>query len=279
MDPSGSAGATPLDDIAYLARSTNRVAALTRLAEGSHTRRELHEATGISQPTLGRLLDGFEDRGWATLDRTSDRTYELTPFGEVLAAEFDTLRRTVGTMQRFRALAPHLPLDGMEFDLRHFADATITFPSASDATAHLRREDELIAEADSVRFLCSSSYGPGIKAYRDRMVGSDVAFEAVITADALDAATRNDESAEYVHDLAAADNVTIYRYEGALSIILGLIDSVVSIVPLDESGVPIAFVESQNEAIRSWVEAEFEAHRSAAEPVAVDRDRPSVFTP
>lgn len=279
MDPSVGSEATPLDDIAYLARSANRVTALTRLAEGAHTRRELHEATDISQPTLGRLLDGFEDRGWVTCDRTNGRTYELTPLGEVVAAEFDTLRRTVGTMQRFRALAPSLPLDRMDFDLRHFADASITLPSASDATAHMRREDELIADAESVRFLCSSSYGPGIKAYRDRLVGSDVSFEAVITADALDAAAADPESAVYVEDLATADNVTIHRFDGALSLILGLIDDVVSIVPLDASGVPVAFIETQNHAIRSWVEAEFDAHRAAAEPVIPDPDQQSVFTP
>jgi predicted transcriptional regulator len=279
MDPSGGSDTNPLEDVAYLARSANRATALTRPHAGARTRRELHEATDISQPTLGRLLDGFEERGWVTCDRTNGRTYELTPFGEVVAAEFDTLLRTVGTMQRFRALAPNLPLDSMDFDLRHFADATITLPSAGDATAHMRREDELIAEAESVRFLCSSSYGPGIKAYRDRLVGSDVRFEAVITADALDAAAEDPESAEYVRDLATADNVTIHRYEGGLSLVLGLIDDVVSLVPLDESGVPVAFIESRNQAIRSWVEAEFEAHRAAAEPVAPDQDHPTVFTP
>lgn len=279
MDRSNPPDPSPLDDVAYLARSANRVAALTQLAEGPHTRRELHEATEISQPTLGRLLDGFEERGWVTCDRTNGRTYELTSFGEVVAAEFDTLLRTVGTMQRFRALAPHLPLESMDFDLRHFADATITLPSSTDVTAHLRREDELIAGADAVRFLCASSYGPGIKAYRDRLVGSNVDFEAVITADALDAAADDPEAAEAVQDLVEADNVTFHRYDGPLSLILGVIDDVVSLVPLDESGVPFAFIESRNPAIRAWAEAEFEAHREDAEPLVPDQDHQRAFTP
>ena len=269
----------PLEDVAYLARSAHRVTALERLAGGPMTRRALHEATEISQPTLGRILDGFEERGWVECDRTAGRTYGLTPFGEVVAAEFEALLRTVNTMQRFRALAPMLPLQRMEFDLRHFADARITLPSGGDATAHMRREDELIADADAVRFLCSSSYGPGIKAYRDRVVGSDVEFEAVITADALDAAAADPESAEYVNDLAAAENATIHRYEGSLSLILGLIDDAVSIGPLDESGVPVAFIESRNPANRSWVESEFEAHLADAERVAPGQDQQSVFTP
>jgi predicted transcriptional regulator len=279
MDSPDVSAPEPLEDVAYLARSGHRVTALERLADGPMTRRALHEATDISQPTLGRILDGFEERGWVSCDRTNGRTYDLTPFGEVVAAEFDTLLRTVSTMQRFRALAPYLPLDSMDFDLRHFADATITLPSGGDATAHMRREDELIAEAESVRFLCSSSYGPGIKAYRDRLVGSDVEFEAVITADALEAAAADPESAEHLTDLATAENVTIHRYEGALSLILGLIDDVVSLVPLGGSGVPVAFIESRNPVVRSWVEGEFEAHRAAAEPVIPDPDQRSVFTP
>lgn len=270
---------TPLDDIAYLARSENRVTALARLADGRTTRRELHEATGISQPTLGRLLDGFEERDWVACDPTNGRTYELTAFGELVAEEFDDLLTTVGTMQRFRAVADRLPLEDMEFDLRRFADAEITFPSPTDATAHMRREDELIAAADSVRFLCSSSYGPGIKSYRDRIVGSDKQFTAVITADALDAALADEESSVWVRDLADADNVTIYRYEGALDLILGIIDAAVSLVPFDDTGVPLAFIETRDDVIRSWAEATLDDHQERAEPLVGHGAEASAFTP
>lgn len=272
-------GPTPLDDIAYLARSANRVTALERLAEGPTARQALHTDTGISQPTLGRLLDGFEERGWVTCDRTNGRTYELTPFGEVVAAEFDDLLTTVGTMQRFRAVADALPLASMDFDLQRFTAADITSPSPTDATAHMRREDELIAEADSVRFLCSSSFGPGIKAYRDRLVGTDKRFEAVITADALDAATADPDSAEWIRDLAQAENVTLYRYAGPLNYILGVIDETVSIVPLDETGVPLAFIESRDEVIRTWAEAELDAYRERAERLEPQEAGSAAFTP
>lgn len=279
MDESLLTEPGPLDDVAYLARSANRVRALARLADGPRTRRELHAETDISQPTLGRLLEGFEDRGWATCDRTNSRPYELTPFGELVAAAFEDLLATVGTMQRFRALADALPLDEMDFDLRRFADATITVPSRTDATAHMRREDELIAEADHVRFLCSSSFGPGIKAYRDRLVGTDTRFEAVITADALAAAASDPDAARWVGDLAAADNVAIYRYDGPVRMILGLIDDVASLVPLDDSGVALAFIETRDPVVRDWVEGRYDAHRDRAERLAPEEGRPAVFNP
>lgn len=276
MGSAHSSDLSPLEDVAYLARSAHRVTALRRLADGPMTRQELDEATDISQPTLGRLLDGFEERDWVTCDRTNGRLYELTPFGELVAEEMDALLTTVGTMQRFRTVADDLPLDRMEFDLRRFADAEITLPRPTDATAHMRREDELIAQADDVRFLCSSSYGPGIKAYRDRVVGSDISFEAVITADALDAAMGDEESARWVQDLADADNVTVYRYDGPLSLILGIIDQVVSLVPLDESGVPKAFIETDDGVIRQWAQAELGRYRQQAERFTPET---ATFTP
>lgn len=255
----------PLEDIAYLARSENRVTALARLAEGPMTRRELHEATGISQPTLGRLLNGFDGRGWASRDRANGRTYALTPLGELVTDALGELLASVETMQQLRAVADGLPLAEMDFDLRRFADATITVPNESDAMAHLRREDQLIVDADRVRFLCTSAYAPSIKAYRDRFVGGDQAFEAVITGEALDAAAADPETARWVRELAAADGVTIYRYEGPVSVMLGLIDEVASIVPLDDSGVPCAFIESTDPEVRDWVVRELDRHEAAAD--------------
>ncbi len=214
-----------------------------------------------------------------TCDRTNGRIYELTPFGEIVAAEFGDLLGNVGTMQRFRAVAEYLPLAAMDFDLRRFANAEITLPSPTDATAHMRREDELIAEADSVRFLCSSSFGPGIKAYRDRFVGSDKRFEAVITADALEAALADEEAAAWVRDLAGAANVDLYRFDGALDLILGIIERAVSLVPLDDAGRPLAFIETRDEAIRAWAEETLDAYRTEAEPLVFQGSEAPTFTP
>lgn len=265
-----------LDDVAYLARSPHRVTALARLADGPATRRALHDETGISQPTLGRLLDGFEARDWVACDRTNGRTYALTPVGELVADAFDGLLTAMGTAEELRAVADRLPLAEMDVDLQRFVDATVTVPSTTDTMAHMRREDELIEDADRVRFLCSSAFGPSIKAYRDRVVEGGLSFEAVISADALDAASADPETAAWVRDIAGADGVTIYRYEGPVTLMLGLIDEVASLVPLDDSGVPQAFIETADPVVRGWVEAELDAHRARSEPLAPEA---STFTP
>ena len=52
----------PLEEIEFLARSTNRVEVLRLLSTGPRTRRELAAATGASQATLGRIIEDFTER-------------------------------------------------------------------------------------------------------------------------------------------------------------------------------------------------------------------------
>ena len=248
-----------VDDIAFLARSDHRVDVLTELTDGKRTRRELRDATGIIQPTLGRVLNGFENRGWI---EKNGSTYTLTPFGAVLAEQFGEMAAVVETMRLFRDVSQWLPLDEMDFDLRRFGHARITTPSRTDATAHLRREEEFAGNAEHLRHLCSSSFPPSIKSYRDRIVENEQQFEAVITADALDAAGADPETAEWVRDIAGADSATIYRYDGPVSYQLGVADDTALIVPLDNAGAPCAVIETEDDMIREWVIDELDAYRS-----------------
>lgn len=103
---------TPLDDIAFLARSPHRVAVLDVLASGSRTRGQIRETTEISQPTLTRILGGFEDRGWV---EKRGQEYSLTAFGSLLAEDFGALHETVETMQQLKTIGPHLLLEQMDY--------------------------------------------------------------------------------------------------------------------------------------------------------------------
>jgi phosphate uptake regulator len=46
---------------------------------------------------------------------------------------------------------------------------------------------------------------------------------------------------------------------------LGVIEETVSLVPLDEAGRPLAFIETRDEVIRAWAEDELDAYRAQAE--------------
>lgn len=258
-----------LDDVAFLARSEHRAEVLDRLTSDEWTRRELHDATGISQPTLGRILSGFEDRGWAIQDGSENgREYTLTPLGELLAEEFSTLLETTSTVRKLRDVVPHLPFDEMDFDLSHLREARITTAQPDDVLAHMRRQDEVADRSDHVRTLCSSFSPSAIQAERDRIVNGDHTGESIVTGDALDTLSADDEIAAWLDDIIASGRATIYRYEGEVPVMLGLFDDTAGIVPLDEDGMPCgAFIETDNEAIRVWVKETLDAYRERAEEV------------
>lgn len=86
---------TALDDVRFLARSAHRVTVLSLLADEEMTRPSIRDVTGISQATLGRVLDGFLERNCAT---KTGQLYRLSPSGKVLAEKFTGLLVTVESM-------------------------------------------------------------------------------------------------------------------------------------------------------------------------------------
>ncbi len=261
----------PLDDLAFLSRSNNRIAVLRELAHDNRTRRELRDATDVSQPTIGRVLDGFEKRGWVASDGPGNgHEYSLTPLGRVVVEAFTDAMATVGAVQQLRELAPRIPFDELGLDPRDLTDARITVPSPTDATAHTRRERELLDRTDRILFLCNQAQPETVERYRDWAVGNDRELEAIISGDAIDAAKADAAMAADLEDLITADGVAIHRYEGSVSAMLGLFEDVASIVPLDDAGVPCAFVESDDQTVRAAVRESLERYRDRAESIAAE---------
>lgn len=263
----------PLDDIAFLARSANRVAALEALADAPRSRAELQEATGASQPTLGRILSQFEARGWIATDGS---THELTTLGELLAESFADLMASVETIQSLQGVASMLPADELDFDLNRLVDASLTVPSQADATAHVRREEALADAADRIQFFCNSAHPHTVRVYRDRVVEGGQTLDAVIAGAAIDAARADPEMAALVADLLAADGATIYRYEGSLPVMVGVLDGTTVIQPLNEAGGAAALIETDDPVVREWAEGMIEQYR--AEAVELSGDPASDFT-
>jgi DNA-binding MarR family transcriptional regulator len=260
----------PLDDLAFLSRSNNRIAVLDELARDDRTRRELRDATGVSRPTLGRVLDGFEERGWvASTGPGNGHEYSLTPLGRVVVEAFGDAMAAVGTVQKLRELAPRIPFDELGLDPRALADADVTTPTPTDATAHTRRERELLARTNRILFLCNQAQPETVERYRDWAVEGDRELEAIVSGDAVDAAMADEAMATALGDMVAADGVTIHRYGGSVSAMLGLFEDVASIVPLDDTGVPIAFVESDDETVRAAVRDALERYRDRSDPVSI----------
>lgn len=257
-----------LDDIAFLARSPNRVEVLETLSSGPHDRAELQEATGISRPTVGRIVTDFQARGLVSQE---GRRYTTSPLGEFLTTEFRSLLEGVKTMRKLRGVIEWLPTDEFDFTLDHFADSTITTPRPGDPTAPARRAATLTREADHIRFISDAFVPPIYEAVWQRTVHEDQIAVAVLSTEVIETIREDPEMATMAHETIASGEATFYRCAESCPYRMAVIDEVVvGMLLLDDDGHAHAVIETEDEAIRSWVAATIDAHQRDAQCLAPD---------
>lgn len=264
------APATPLDDVSFLARSPHRVEVLTRLSERDWTRPDLHDATGISQPTLGRVLGAFQDRNWV---ERNGQSYELTPSGELVAAEFTDLLETVETVQRLDDVAGLFPTAELGFDIERLASATITTPTTGDVFRHVQRFQTRILEADHVRIATDTMAPDPLENLRDRVVAheeGDLLVESILTGTALDQAVSVPAMVDMIRALLESEHAPVYRYDGTMPMGIGVADGVAMLAPTDDDGIPGALVETDDEVVRAWVTERLDDYREQSTRLTVD---------
>lgn len=262
----------PLEDVAFLARSAHRVGVLKTLADGPLTRPVLHDETGISQPTLGRILGSFEDRNWVEQRRPE---YALSPLGELLVEEFEDLLDTVETIQKLGDVVQQLPTDEMDFDIRTFADATVWTPEPGDTVSHIRRMETVWFEADRRRLLGSTL---GTASFDDRREQARRDFdrlkqmevETIVSRAMLEQGMSDPEIRRMTLEHWDADQMKAYLYDGQIPLILAIADDTAMLAPTDENGIPTAVIETGNETIRSWVETQLDEYRKQSVELTIE---------
>lgn len=262
----------PLEDVAFLARSSHRFGVLKTLADGPLTRPTLHEVTGISQPTLGRILGSFEGRNWVEQRRPE---YALTPLGELLVEEFEDLLDTVETIQTLGDVVQQLPTDEMDFDIRTFADATVWTPEPGDTLSHIRRMEAVWFDADRRRLLGSTL---GSASFEDRREQArrdfdrlqQIEVETIVSSAMLEQGMSDPEIRRMTHKHWDPEHMRAYLYDGPIPLILAIAGDTAMLAPTDENGIPTAVIETENETIRSWIETEMDEYREQSVELRVE---------
>ncbi len=238
-----------LEEIEFLALSANRVEVLNAVRERAHTRRELQERTGASQPTLGRILRDFEERNWVT---ATDGTYEATATGGLVAAGIVDLREILETELKLRDVVHWLPTEAMDFDLRRLDDATVTVPSRIRPGAPIGRMVDLVGRSDRVRIVSHAFNERSLEAVRARTVEGEATFEGVFSADAIDAVADDAALRARLSDLLAAENAEIRIAAEELPLAVTVTDRVVHLLVRDDDGVLQAALDTDDDAVWSW---------------------------
>ena len=254
---------SPLDGIAFLARSENRVRVLQTIAEQPQTRQQLREDLSMSRTTLGRVLKDFEERN---LIRPTGQGYTTTPAADAILERFVPLLETVEGIQNLDEAIEWLPSPTRSVDFRHFRDAEITTSTPENPAAPFDRGLELIGEADTYRGLTSTAIPSYVQVLHEGMVQNRLHVEGVIEASFLETLHNEPERADPWSDFAKAEAKWVY--EGSVPINMHLLEDTVLIWlgEHEEDNLEVyGLLESKNPSALSWAESLYEEYRAEAD--------------
>lgn len=252
-----------LEDIAYLARSDNRVLVLTALTKGPHTRRELAEVTGVSRTTLGRIVNEFEERDWA--ERTTDGDYVATPTGSHVVRAFGPLVRTMETIRSLGDAVGQIPTDELSIDLHHFSDATVWRPTPNEPLDPGRPLAVLLRDATCFETLTFLAPPLAVgNAMHDGVKSGQLTAVHVFAGGLIEYLRDNPDGPPPWYDYLQA-GAQIYQYDDHIPCNLFVVDERTFIVNDRYEGNEI--IDSENERVRGWAEELIDRYRENAERV------------
>lgn len=247
-----------IEEIEFVARSTNRVRILETLSERERaTRGDLREALAASRTTVSRNLDALRERGWV---RQSDREYALTPGTEAVVDRFLDLESTVETVDRLRPFLDHVDRDAFDVDLSLLADATVVTANPGDPLAMVNAHVSAIRGCSDFVAALPFFGLHAVEAVHDAVVDGDARVELVAGADALDTFLEAPEYVPFSDPLMDADGFALHRTDADVPFYVGVIDDTVQ-VGADENGEPGALVESSDPAVRDWAREKIDSLR------------------
>lgn len=255
-----------LEVIEFHARSANRVKALDVLTvtNGSIERRTLEEVSEISRPTLSRILDDFEKRGWVIQDH---HRYEVTHLGEFVNQEFQRLIERMAVVQTLHEVVQWFPDDGYGFDLSRLSAADIVRPSKEDALAPTNNIVRRLETAEQVRLLSYTVLPVCFDVCRRKVVDGNQTVDLVFDSSALTTVENNQTLIAGARDLLDSGSATLSHYDGELPYIVIITDEVVNLCLSGKDGSPRAVIDTTDEAVRTWAETTFESYCRRATPL------------
>lgn len=249
--------------ISFLTRSANRVDVLECLAGGTYTERELVEETGVSDVTVGRVLEDFEQRGWVA---ETDDGFRTTRLGDLLAADYAQLEASMDLACRFGPVHEHFPLEQLSFDLRELTDARVSDPERFDPLQAVDRWKELLRETDRFVGVAPAATGTTVVAepfHREITEGS-LEFSAVVSQRYYETVTARAEPRRLAREELEAGAEMYLATETEFQLSVAAFDDVATISAFDERGNLRAGIESTADPVLEWVHDTYERYREDA---------------
>lgn len=258
-----------LRDVAYLAKSGNRVRILGALAKEAGTPKEVADRSGASRSTLQRILTELDDRGWARRNR--DGLYEATPSGRHVVDQLVPFVESIATIRALGDEVAWLPNDGLSIGLHHFRDATVRRPTPNDPMAPGMFMIDLVRDAAELNCLVHLAAPMALlQGMRDKAVGGDLESEHVLTKGLVEYIRDDGERTRIWSELESSGS-DVYCYDDEIPCNLFRFDETVVLGRTPPRGESCAFVVSENETVLAWAREMIAEHREKATRIPVEK--------
>ena len=239
---------SPIDDVAFVARSETRASILQTLDERPHERRDLAAATDTPRSTLGRTLRELEERGWI---EQNGRVYDTTTAGTLVVEQFVPLLDTVTVVQLLGDAIELLPRDEPGLTIEDFADARFVTATEMDPIAPFNHGLEQLHEATQFRCVARTAPPQYVAAIHEGVVTERFTAECVLDDSYLAGLGDDPESTGRWQEIAEGPS-TVRQYQEPIGFVLLVLDKVVHLFLCNEKGETQGLLESTNPAVLSW---------------------------
>ncbi|WP_440769628.1 helix-turn-helix transcriptional regulator [Natronorubrum sp. DTA28] len=256
---------SPIDDIAYLARSEHRVRTLVALRDRPRTRSDLWELTGVSSSTMRRTVRAFEERNWI---RREGHRYETTQLGAFIASAMEELIGRIETERSLRDVWHWLPGDESGFTLEVCADAVVTVAEPDAPYGPVNRFAALLDETETFRFVGSdiAVLEPSKDVLRRRIVDgmqTEIIDPPAVARRIL--STYPDHCSEPLE----SGNFAVLLHDELPPYGVGLFDDRIAVSCYDQAtGSVRVLIDTDVPAAWEWAESVYSAYRRDASPLA-----------
>lgn len=255
---------SPIDDIAYLARSHHRILALVAMTECPRSRSELCEMTGRSSSTIRRALEELEDRSWI---RQDGYQYETTQLGEAIASGMGELINRVETERKLRDVYQWLPDDMIELAIERSAKTTVTVAEPGAPHRPVNRFKSLLQEADQFRFVGVDAglYVPCKREFEQRVLDG---MEAEIIDQPSVARNMLSTYPDRCSTLLDSGHLTVFIHDDLPPYGVSLFDDRVAISGYDlDSGGTKVLIDTAMQEAQEWGQSVFGSYKCNARPL------------
>lgn len=229
---------------------------------GSMDRRELEQRLDVSKSTVHRFTRSLRENG---LIERAGGEFVLTPLGEVSAEEVAAFETAVETAHGLAPVLDAASTHDIDFDVRAFADATVTTAAPGNPYRPVSRFMTLVGETDRLCGLDPTAINPlHVDALYERIIGgmaTDVVFPSAVIEELL---TTHPGRAERALE---SGNLTLSVHDD-LPFGVTICDERVGVgIYDDDTGLLRTYADTAGPTAREWAEAVYATYRDEATPL------------